>query len=58
MIKSLSKTYKDKLSFGEVKNDKELQAKFGIEQLPKILALTDPLNHAGEEYDTNEMKID
>jgi protein disulfide-isomerase A6 len=41
LFKSLSKTYKDKLVFGEVKKDKELMEKFGIDKLPALLALHD-----------------
>jgi len=42
LFKSLSKTYKDKLVFGEVKKDAELYAKFGITASPALLVLTDP----------------
>jgi hypothetical protein len=41
IFKSLSKQYKDKLVFGEVK-DKELQAMFKDYKVPSIIALTDP----------------
>lgn len=60
LFKSLSKTYKEKLVFGEVKkqHEKELFEKFGITETPALLALTDPLNYVGERYETTEMKID
>ena len=45
LFKSLSKTYKDKLVFGEVKKDKELLEKFKITEAPKLLVLTDPHDH-------------
>ena len=59
LFKSLSKTYKDKLLFGECKKSEvELYKKFGITETPKLLVLTDPYNYQGEVYDSNEMKID
>lgn len=60
LFKSLSKTYKDKLVFGEVrqKNDPELFKKFNIQKVPTILALTDPYAHTGEIYESEELKID
>ena len=60
LFRSLSKYYKDKLIFGEVKQkyEKELYDKFGITKVPTILALTDPYNYKGEIYETAEMKID
>lgn len=60
LYKSLSKTYKDKLVFGEVrkKNDPELFAKFGIGETPTIMALTDPYSHTGEKFESGELKID
>ena len=59
LIKSLSKTYKDKLNFGEVKKDKELMEKFKISVFPTLMVLSDPHNYKGEVYDINsEMKID
>jgi hypothetical protein len=47
LFKSLSKTYKEKLIFGEVrqKNDPELFQRFGVTETPKIIALTDPYNY-------------
>ena len=60
LFKSLSKTYKEKLVFGEIrqKNDPELFQKFGITETPTILALTDPYGYVGEPYDSSELKID
>lgn len=61
LFKSLSKTYKDKLVFGEIKmsSGQELFKKFGVTETPTLLALTDPANYVGEKYDVkNEMKID
>ena len=60
LFKSLSKTYKDKLNFGEVKkSEKELYEKFNITSSPALLAITDPISHTGEQYENlAEMKID
>ena len=60
MFKSLSKTYKDKLTFGEVKKgEEELFKKFNVQQSPALLALTDPSNFGAEVFDNlAEMKID
>lgn len=60
LFKSLSKTYKEKLVFGEVrqKNDPQLFQEFGITETPTILALTDPFAFKGEKYDSSELKID
>lgn len=48
LFKSLSKSFKDTLSFGEVRQSEEeagLFAKFGITKTPTLMALTDPQNH-------------
>lgn len=62
LFKSLSKTFKDKLSFGIVRKIDDtpdgLFAKFKIDKTPTLLALTDPANYIGEVVDTTEMKID
>lgn len=60
LFKSLSKTYKQKLVFGEVrlKNDPELFQKFGITETPTILALTDPFSYQGEKFESGDLKID
>lgn len=61
LYKSLSKTYKDKLVFGEVKksSSQELFDKFGIKETPALLALSDPQNYQGEAYENmKEANID
>lgn len=58
LFKSLSKTYKDKLVFGEIKKDKDLLEKFKITSVPKLLVLTDPHDYSGEFYDMTDIKID
>ena len=61
LFKSLSKTFKDKLTFGEVKKGSEtaLFEKFKITETPALLAVTDPINHTGELFENlAEMKID
>ena len=45
LFKSLSKTYKDKLVFGEVKKDPKLIEKFGIKQAPAFIVVTDAANY-------------
>lgn len=44
LFKSMSKTYKDKLMFGEVKNEPILKMNFGITKIPSLIVVTDPLN--------------
>lgn len=64
LFKSLSKTFKDKLSFGIVRKIDDaaspdgLFAKFNIQKTPTLMALTEPTTYVGEVYDTAEMKID
>ena len=58
LIKSLSKTYKEKFSFCQVKNDHELFKKFGVTAFPNYIVLTDPASYMGEIYDMKEIKID
>ena len=60
LFKSLSKTYKDKLVFGEVKkSETSLYEKYGITETPALIAITDPYAYTSEKYDTlGEMKID
>jgi hypothetical protein len=54
----LSKQYKDKLLFGEVRKAEDKLAKqFKITEYPKILVITDPHNHEGEIYQ-GDLKID
>ncbi len=51
IFKALSKKYKDKLVFGEVRrSEHELITKFKIENFPTLMALTDPADHKGEVY--------
>lgn len=60
LYKSLSKYYKDRLVFGEVKKSaQELYDKFGVKETPALLALTDPLSYEGEAYlNIKEANID
>ena len=60
LFKSLSKDYKDKLVFGEVKkSETDIYEKYGITETPALLAITDPYTYTSEKYDTlGEMKID
>lgn len=64
LFKSLSKSFKDKLSFGIVRKIDDaagadsLFTKFNIQKTPTLLALTEPASFVGEVYDTTEMKID
>ena len=58
VIKALSKKFRDKLNFGEVRSDEvELIKQFGITKYPTILAVTDPENFSGERYE-GEFKVD
>ena len=58
VYKALSKKYLERLTFGEVKQAEEGLCKlFGIEVFPTIMALTDPENYVGEQYE-GEMNID
>ena len=54
--KALSKKFLERLTLGEVKTG-ELAQKFGIENYPTIVAVTNPDNFNGETY-SGEMKID
>jgi hypothetical protein len=60
LFKSLSKTYKDRLTFGEVKkSETELYEKFKITETPALLAVTDSSTYTGELFENlAEMKID
>lgn len=58
IYKALSKQYKDKLLFGEVrKSDTEMLKRFGITEFPKIVVITDPYSFENEVY-TGEIKYD
>ena len=59
LFKSLSKTFKDKLVFGEVKKQPELLKKFKVTKTPAVMVLTDPHGFEGELYDVaSDFKID
>jgi protein disulfide-isomerase A6 len=59
IFKALSKQFKDKLLFGEVRksSDSDLIQKFHITQFPTMLVITEPHSHEGEKYE-GELKID
>lgn len=59
IFKALSKQFKEKLLFGEVRKSSEgdLVAKFKVTQFPTLLVITDPQAHEGEVY-SGELKID
>jgi len=58
VIKALSKKFKDKLNFGEIRaSETELVQKFGVTQFPTILALKEPEEFIGERYE-GELKVD
>lgn len=52
LMKALSKFYRDKLSFGEIRRSQnELVSRFNIEKFPSLLVITDPENHKGVIYE-------
>lgn len=58
IFKALSKQYKDKLLFGEVrKSDSVMLTRFGITEFPKIVIVTNPFIYESEVYN-GEIKID
>lgn len=58
IYKALSKRFKDRLMFGEVrKSEEELCKLFGVTEFPTILAITDPENMQGDKY-TGDLKVD
>ena len=58
LLKALSKDFKGKLVFGEVRDsNKKLIQKFKIHSFPTIMVLTDPDIYEGVQY-ANEMKKD
>jgi Thioredoxin len=59
IFKALSKQFKDKLLFGEVRKNSEtdLVQKFNVQQFPTLLVVTDPQSFTGEAY-SGELKID
>jgi hypothetical protein len=58
LFKALSKQYKDKLQFGEVrKSETELIEKFNINKFPSLIVITDPYEYQNEQFQ-GEFKID
>jgi curved DNA-binding protein CbpA len=52
MYKALSKHFKGKLLFGEIRqSDKEMVNKFQIQQFPSVFVLTEPENYRGVLYE-------
>ena len=52
LYKALSKQFKGKLLFGEIRqSDKEMVSKFKIQQFPSVLVLTEPDYYRGVQYD-------
>lgn len=58
LFKSLSKTYKEKLMFGEVKKEPKLIENFKVTKIPTLMVVTDPYEYKGDLYDMNDIKID
>jgi hypothetical protein len=56
-MKSFSKKFLDKLSFGEVRHTDELSKKFKVETFPRLMVVTDISEYAGDVYE-GEMKVD
>jgi protein disulfide-isomerase A6 len=58
IYKALSKLYKDKLLFGEVrKSDTPMLQNYKINEFPKIVIITNPHTYEGEVY-SGEIKYD
>jgi len=58
VFKALSKKHIDRLNFGEIKQgEEELLKLFGVTTFPTILALTEPEDYKGEQYE-GEMTVD
>jgi len=54
----MSKRFRDKLTFGEIRSDEvELIKQFKITKFPTILALTDPEGYSGDVFE-GELKVD
>jgi curved DNA-binding protein CbpA len=52
LLKALSKHFKGKLSFGEVRpSEKELVDKFGVKNFPTVMVLSEPEGYKGITYD-------
>lgn len=58
LFKAMSKNYKDKLMFGEVKKEPKLLENFKVTKIPTLMVVTDPFTYTGEIYDMNEIKVD
>ena len=56
-MKSFSKKYLDRLSFGEVRHTDQLVHKFKVSKFPTLMVITDINNYEGEVYE-GEMKVD
>jgi len=52
LFKALSKHFKDKLNFGEIRqNEKELAQRFEVKVFPTVLVISDGENYKGVKYD-------
>lgn len=58
LFKSLSKTYKDRMMFGEVKKEPKLIENFKVVKFPTLMVITDPYEYKGEVYQIEGFKID
>ena len=58
LFKSLSKTYKDRMMFGEVKKEPKLLENYKVTKIPTLMVVTDPISYTGELYDMSDIKID
>lgn len=58
LFKSLSKTYKDRMMFGEVKKEPKLISNFKVTKIPTLMVVTDPLDFKGDIYEMADIKID
>lgn len=59
LFKALSKEYKGKLLFGQIKSsDEQLIEKFKITNYPTLMVLTDPSNYQGTVFEEKSFKKD
>ena len=59
IFKALSKKYKDKLLFGEVRDsERKIIDKFGVKEYPTLMVVTDPYEGKGDIYKGDKDKID
>jgi len=56
-MKSFSKKFLEKLSFGEVRHTDELTKKFNVEKFPLLMVVTDIESFQGDVYE-GDMKVD